>query len=46
MKRLLFICLVGFGSIALGATPVQRPNILFITAEGISPNLGCYGGPS
>src|SRR5437899_635825 len=25
------------------AEPVKRPNILWITCEDISPNLGCYG---
>lgn len=25
------------------AEPPRRPNILWITAEDISPNLGCYG---
>jgi len=25
------------------AAEIQRPNILWITAEDISPNLGCYG---
>jgi DNA-binding Xre family transcriptional regulator len=24
----------------------ERPNILFITAEDICPNLGCYGDPN
>lgn len=34
--------------LGLGAEPVQpaiRPNILWITTEDISPNLGCYGDP-
>jgi uncharacterized sulfatase len=25
------------------ADPARRPNILWITCEDISPNLGCYG---
>src|SRR5438067_2527010 len=25
------------------AEPARRPNILWITCEDISPNLGCYG---
>ena len=25
------------------ASPAARPNILWITAEDMSPNLGCYG---
>lgn len=43
MKRLLPIWLaaVGCASAAVGAD--ARPNILWITAEDISPNLGCYG---
>ena len=24
---------------------IKRPNILWITVEDISPNLGCYGDP-
>ena len=28
---------------AWGAAPAARPNILWITAEDLSPNLGCYG---
>lgn len=34
-------------SISLGADapPASRPNILWITAEDISPNLACYGDP-
>jgi uncharacterized sulfatase len=27
----------------LANAPAPRPNILWITAEDISPNLGCYG---
>ncbi|TVS15343.1 MAG: DUF229 domain-containing protein [Planctomycetaceae bacterium] len=27
------------------ALEVQRPNILWLTAEDLSPNLGCYGDP-
>ncbi|MBI5387914.1 MAG: sulfatase-like hydrolase/transferase [Verrucomicrobia bacterium] len=27
----------------LAAEPARRPNVLWITAEDISPNLGCYG---
>ena len=30
-------------SAAPAAEPVKRPNILWITCEDISPNLGCYG---
>jgi arylsulfatase A-like enzyme len=28
---------------AIGAKPVKRPNVLWITVEDMSPNLGCYG---
>lgn len=31
------------GVAAPAAEPGQRPNILWITCEDISPNLGCYG---
>jgi len=31
---------------AADAPPVPRPNILFITAEDICPNLGCYSDPN
>ena len=34
--------LLGFSSQA-AAAPGDRPNILWITCEDISPNLGCYG---
>lgn len=30
---------------AAEAPPAARPNILWITAEDICPNLGCYGDP-
>ncbi len=34
---------VHFGSVTLAESP--RPNILWISAEDISPHLGCYGDP-
>ena len=33
-------------AIAHGAEAVRRPNMLFVTAEDICPNLGCYGDPN
>ncbi|MBE7494884.1 MAG: sulfatase-like hydrolase/transferase [Verrucomicrobiaceae bacterium] len=39
MLRLLLLCLV-----IPGLTPAaERPNILWLTAEDMSPHLGCYG---
>ncbi|MDF1812153.1 MAG: sulfatase [Verrucomicrobiales bacterium] len=38
------ICLFALLSSALNAQP-SRPNFLFIIAEDMSPNLGCYGDP-
>lgn len=48
MKRqhaLLAILLLSAPAALYGADPppAQRPNILWITAEDICPNLGCYG---
>lgn len=36
----------GLGCLAQAATPSARPNILWIVAEDISLNLGCYGDPN
>ena len=33
------------GAAPAGNVPGARPNILWITAEDICPNLGCYGDP-
>jgi uncharacterized sulfatase len=44
---LAWFCL-GLGSCPLvraADQPLGRPNILWITCEDISPNLGCYGDP-
>ncbi|MCH7521994.1 MAG: sulfatase-like hydrolase/transferase, partial [Candidatus Marinimicrobia bacterium] len=30
---------------AAAETPAPRPNILWISTEDISPDLGCYGDP-
>src|SRR6478752_10759930 len=42
--RLLLSLLV---AIACGSplTAADKPNIVFLTCEDISPNLGCYGDP-
>lgn len=40
--RLLFTLALLAGFVPQDATP-PRPNILWITCEDISPNLGCYG---
>jgi N-sulfoglucosamine sulfohydrolase len=52
MKRRTFLEALGFGAAgalynaaAKGAEAPGRPNILWITNEDISPNLGCYGDP-
>jgi N-sulfoglucosamine sulfohydrolase len=38
------ILVVGsMATVEAGAEPPRRPNILWITCEDISPNLGCYG---
>jgi uncharacterized sulfatase len=36
-------CLLG--ALCLPAAAADRPNLLWITAEDMSPNLGCYGDP-
>jgi len=36
-------CLVLTGGFALSADADERPNILWITCEDISPHIGCYG---
>lgn len=40
----IMVFLVGLASTLSGA-PVSRPNILWITAEDLSPHLGSYGDP-
>jgi|CXWL01.1.fsa_nt_gi arylsulfatase A-like enzyme len=37
---------VAFPSSAPGAEPSRRPNILWIVAENIGPDFGCYGYPT
>lgn len=48
MKLGLASVLAGVGLLAgtltlFAAAPAERPNILWITVEDMSPNLGCYG---
>lgn len=48
--RLLRLILGLIGSFALAAAgasaaPAERPNILWLSCEDISPHLGCYGDP-
>ena len=42
LVRLWLVVLLSFADF-LRAAPVERPNILWITCEDISPNLGFYG---
>jgi len=44
MRRLIALCVLLFNS-AIGAAVAASPNILWISAEDISPHLGCYGDP-
>lgn len=37
--------LLGWATLAVSAGAVERPNILWISCEDISPHLGCYGDP-
>ena len=42
----LFFAVLGLGFLLAGTAPsvsAERPNILWISCEDISPNLGCYG---
>lgn len=45
LLRMIGAVAAGFGicSLTLGSTDVDRPNILWITAEDMSLTLGCYG---
>ncbi len=44
LDRTLFLtCFIAVT--ALTGAPADRPNILWLTCEDISPNLGCYGDP-
>src|SRR5262249_18444100 len=42
--RLLLVSLLALAPAA--ARAADRPNILWVTCEDITPTLGCYGGPS
>ncbi|TWT69299.1 sulfatase-like hydrolase/transferase [Crateriforma conspicua] len=45
MRLLIFACLVGLASAHVTADQ-DRPNILWLSCEDISPHLGCYGDPN
>lgn len=40
---LILVCISLFSSNAFGQKQQQRPNILWIVANDISPDLACYG---
>lgn len=42
MRSIIPACVL-FGSLALLSRAADRPNILWLTAEDLSPHLGCYG---
>ncbi len=42
MRKGIAACIL-FGPLALPASAADRPNILWLTAEDLSPHLGCYG---
>ncbi len=44
-SRLLPVLLAVSGSLVVAAGGAERPNILWISTEDISPDLGCYGDP-
>lgn len=41
--HLALLALAPFPAVAAETQPAKRPNILWISLEDISPNLGCYG---
>ena len=50
MLLAIFVCLSAIpsgdtGSGFLGRSDERRPNILWIIAENVGPDLGCYGAP-
>ncbi|WP_168565848.1 sulfatase-like hydrolase/transferase [Crateriforma spongiae] len=45
MRLLIFACLVGLAAVN-GIADQDRPNILWLSCEDISPHLGCYGDPN
>ncbi len=40
---LLFVLMLCIASIVSAAEPVQRPNIIWIVVDDMSPNFSCYG---
>jgi arylsulfatase A-like enzyme len=45
MTRTLALLLVLAGAARSAQDPAARPNVLWVTCEDISPNLGCFGDP-
>ena len=45
MQNFLPLLLISLPICSLHSVPSERPNILWITAEDMSPVLGCYGHP-
>jgi uncharacterized sulfatase len=45
MRSVFTALLISIGFATQFASAAERPNILWITCEDISPNLGCYGDP-
>ena len=45
MRLVLSLALALVCGSRLAAADAQRPNIVLLTCEDISPNLGCYGDP-
>lgn len=45
MSRTISIFFVAFGLTVIQLRAVERPNILWISAEDIGPHFGCFGDP-
>jgi arylsulfatase A-like enzyme len=43
IHHFVVIVLLGLTPVALAAAPNHQPNILWVTAEDLCPDLGCYG---